>query len=365
MSKKKKKKGINANAKWGIAFLVEFAVFITMVVGYGVYWANNKMDNINYASDVDFGKIEVNEGAEESSKGYQTIALFGIDARSNTSMGEGNRTDSIIIASINNDTKEVKLASVYRDSLLQIRDGSNMTTKINAAYAFGGPELALSTLNANLDLHIDEFVTVNFLALTNAIDELGGITIHVESNELPVLNASIEEQIGITGIYSDGVFTTGDILLNGTQATAYARIRSTDQGDITRTERQRDVIAKMVAKAKSSDLATIEGIIDEVFPNIYTSIDNKEMINLAKSIFDYEMGDTIGFPLAYAPVSHEVKGSILVPANLEANVIALHEFLYEDVPYTPSQTVKDISAQIENETGVYEQDIELNIFKPE
>lgn len=361
----KKKKKMNSTAKWAIALLVEIAVLITMVAGYFFYWANDKMSTINYAQDVDFENVEVNEGAEESHKGYKVIALFGIDARSNTSMGEGNRTDTIMIASINNDTKEVKLCSIYRDSLFQIRDGSSVTSKVNAAYAFGGPELALSTLNANLDLDIDEFVTVNFLALTNAIDQLGGITINVESNELPVLNAAIEEQIGVTGIYSDGVWETGEILLNGTQATAYARIRSTDQGDITRTERQRDVIGKMVAKAKKSNFSTIENIIDEVFPNVYTSIDKKEMMSLAKSLFDYEMGDTAGFPFAYAPVSHETKGAILVPANLEANVVALHEFLFPDVEYVPSQTVKDISAQIENETGVYEQDIEINIFKPE
>lgn len=363
MSKSKKKK-MSATAKWGIALLVELAVLITMVAGYFVYWTNSKLDGIKHV-ELELEDMDFNDGANEAQKGFKTIALFGIDARSNTSMAEGNRTDSIMIASINNETKEVKIVSVYRDTLLQVRDGSNITTKVNAAYSYGGPELALKTLNANLDLEISEFVTVNFLALTMAIDDLGGIVIGVEENELPVLNSSIQEQIGVTGIYSDGVFTTGDLLLNGTQATAYARIRSTDRGDITRTERQREVISKMIGKAKKSDFATIEDIIDDVFPNVYTSLDKKELISLAKGIFDYELGDTSGFPFEFAPVNHDSKGAILVPANLEANVSALHEFLFGTKGYVPTQTVKDISSQIQNETGVSEREIEIEIFKPE
>ncbi|MDE6024702.1 MAG: LCP family protein [Lachnospiraceae bacterium] len=362
MSKRKKK--MSTTAKWAIAFLVELAVLITMVVGYFVYWTNSKLGNIQHV-EIQVENVDINEGANEAQKGYTTIALFGIDARSNTSMAEGNRTDAIMIASINNDTKEVKIVSVYRDTLLEIRDGSSITSKVNAAYSYGGPELALKTLNANLDLEITEFVTVNFLALTKAVDDLGGIVINVKSSELPVLNSSIQEQIGVTGIYSDGVFTTGDLLLNGTQATAYARIRSTDRGDITRTERQREVIAKMVAKAKKSDLSTIEDIIDDVFPNVYTSLERKEIISLASSLFSYSMGDTAGFPFVYVPISTDAKGAVLVPANLEANVSALHEFLFDTKDYDPSQTVKNISRQIENETGVAEQEINVEIFNPQ
>lgn len=362
MSKGKKK--MSATAKWGIALLVEVAVLITMVAGYFVYWTNSKIGAIQHVN-IDIANVDINEGANEAQRGFTTIALFGIDARSNTSMAEGNRTDSIMIASINNDTKEVKIVSVYRDSLLQIRDGSTLTTKVNAAYAYGGPELALKTINANLDLEVTDFVTVNFLALTMAIDDLGGIVVNVKENELPVLNSAIQEQIGVTGIASDGVFSTGDLLLDGTQATAYARIRSTDQGDITRTERQRTVIAKMVAKAKKSDFATVERIIDDVFPNVYTSLDKEELIKLAKSIFDYKMGDTAGFPFEYTPVSHETKGSILVPANLSANVSALHLFLFGTENYTPSSNVQQISNQIANETGVGEKEINIEAFKPE
>lgn len=358
---KKNKKGLSSNAKWGIALLVEVIVIALMSVGYFFFWMDSKYDKIrveNFKPE----ELAINEGANEAQKGYKTIALFGIDARSVDSMGEGNRSDTIMIASINNETKEVKLVSVYRDSLLEIADGSGLTTKVNAAYSYGGPELAIKTLNANLDLEITEFVTVNFLALSQAIDDLGGINIDVEEAELPMLNVCISEQISVTGVYSDGVFTTGNLLLNGTQATAYARIRSTDQGDITRTERQRDVVSKMIAKAKSSDMSTINKVIDDVFPNIYTSITKDEMLSLAKSLFSYELGETAGFPFAYMPVEDPVKGSVLVPADLSANVSALHEFLFNSTDYEPTQTVENISSGIQAETGVGRQEITINTF---
>lgn len=356
MSKKKKK---NPNLKWGIALIVEIFILAFMIVGYAAFWANEKLNAIQY-NEIEEESILKNDGANDDQKGYKTIALFGIDSRSNDSMKEGNRSDTIMIASINQETHEVKIVSVYRDTILEIADGSGITTKVNAAYAYGGPELAINTLNTNLDLEITDFVTVNFLALSKTIDSLGGVVIHVEDNELQALNACITEQINVTGIYSEGVFTTGDVLLNGTQATAYARIRNTDQGDITRTERQRDVLGKMLSKAKTADMDTLENIIDEVFPNVCTSISKDEILSLAKALLEYEMGPSVGFPLAQIPYDHPSKGSILVPADLNTNVSVLHEFLFGTQNYMPTQTVQNISAKIQTETGIWAEDIDLN-----
>ena len=350
---KNNKKGLSANAKWGIALVVVYA--------YAVFYINDKIDEIQVV-EIKEENLQINEGSNEAQKGYTTIALFGIDARSNTNMGEGNRSDSIIIASINNDTKEVRLVSIYRDTLLSIADGQGITAKINAAYSYGGPELAIATLNECLDLQITDFVTVNFMALTKAIDDLGGITVNVKESELPVLNASITEQIEVTNIYSDGVWQTGDLLLNGTQATAYARIRSTDQGDITRTQRQRYVISQMIAKAKQSDLSTINSIIDDVFPNVLTSMNKDEIMDLAKNLMSYDLGETMGFPIAMADYTTEAKGACLAPADLVTNVSKLHEFLFDTSDYVPTQKVQEISAALTNETGVgYNgQELEIN-----
>ncbi|MBQ9609730.1 MAG: LCP family protein [Lachnospiraceae bacterium] len=357
MSKNNKKNKSESVLKWVLALLVEIMILALLIIGYWIYYRDSKIEKIKKI-EIDEEDLAINEGInEEVQQKYKTIVLFGIDARDVTNLGEGNRSDSIMIVNINNDTKEVKIVSVYRDTFLEVESDSPVTAKANAAYAYGGPQLAIKTLNANLDLQITDFVTVNFLGLTKAIDDLGGITVHVEENELPVLNMAIAEQISVTGIYSDGVFTTGDLLLNGTQATAYARIRSTDQGDITRTERQRDVLTKVFQKAKSSDLATINDIIDDVFPEIATSLTEDEIKELANAIFDYQIVDTVGFPFAYTPITHETKGAVLVPANLTANVSALHGYLFNETGYVPTVNVQNISAVISGETGVAEQPI--------
>ena len=349
---------MSANAKWGIALFIEIVVLVVMTISYVFYWIGSKYDNVQVL-EIKKEELAINEGANEAQKGYTNIALFGVDAR-DTSLGAGNRSDAIMIVSINNDTKEVRIVSIYRDTLLEIEDGSGITAKVNAAYAYGGPELAVKTLNANLDLEITEFVTVNWKALTLAIDELGGVMIYVEENELSTLNMCITEQLYTVGGYSDGVFETGYLRLNGTQATAYARIRSTDMGDITRTERQREVLSAMMTELLKSDMKTINSMIDTVFPYIYTSITKDEMYDYVKSIFSYEMTDTAGFPFTYGLPTHETKGSLVVAADLESNVAALHYFLYGTENYEPTQKVKSISESIQYEVGVSRQEIDYS-----
>lgn len=348
-SRNKNKSKISPNAKWGIALVCEIIIIVIMGVFYGKGYIDKKYEMID-VNDLNPEELDINEGANEDMKGYTTIALFGIDAR-DSSLGAGSRSDSIMVVSINNDTKEVKIVSVYRDTILEVQKKDPMTTKVNAAYAYGGPELAIKTLNANLDLNITEYVTINWEGLTRAIDALGGVDVHVEENELGTLNQALAEQIATNGIYSEGVFETGDLTLNGAQATAYARIRSTGQGDITRTERQREVLASMIARAKSSDLATINNVIDEIFPYVSTSITKDEMIGLAKNLMSYELGETMGFPVRYQFYDTKAKGSCIAPQDLTENVQALHRFLFETEDYTPTQNVQRINTELTNETG--------------
>ncbi len=350
-SRFKKKNGLSSNAKWAIALLVELIMIV--VLGFFIMktYVHSKYQKIQ-VNDLQEEQLEINEGANEEMDNYTNIALFGIDAR-DASLGKGSRSDAIIICSINNETKKIKLVSVYRDTLLEVSktDGSTVTTKINAAYAYGGPELALQTLNKNLDLNISEYVTVNWEGLTRAIDALGGVEVNVEENELDTLNGVLAEQIQVNGINSDGVYETGLVTLNGAQATAYARIRSTDQGDITRTERQREVISSMLAKAKQSDLATLNTIIDEIFPYIGTSITEEQMYTFIKGITSYELGDSCGFPIRFQFYSTEAKGSCIAPEDLQENVKTMQEFLFDSSNYTPTTAVQNISSQIVSETG--------------
>jgi LCP family protein required for cell wall assembly len=348
--KRGKKSRISPNAKWGIALVCELIILVVMGTLYAKSWITEKYEKIE-VNDLNPEELDINEGANEDMQGYTTIALFGIDAR-DSSLGAGSRSDSIMIVSINNDTKEIKIVSVYRDTILEIQKDNPSTNKVNGAYALGGPEMAIKTLNANLDLNITEYVTVNWEGLTRAIDALGGVDVHVEQNELSTLNRALAEQISVNGIFSEGVFETGDLTLNGAQATAYARIRSTDQGDITRTERQREVLASMIDRAKHSDMATINNVIDEIFPYVSTSITEDEMMDLAKSLMSYDLGETMGFPVRYTFYDGgSAKGSCIAPQNLTENVQAMHRFLFETEDYTPTANVQRISDELTNETG--------------
>lgn len=355
MSKKQRK---SVNKKLGLVLLCEFLGLILLVVGYGWYYVNHMLGQMQ-TDTYDKEDIVVSEAVTDTmKKGYTTIALFGVDARGSTNMTQAGaaRGDAVIIASINNDTKEVKLVSVYRDAFLEIAQAGAGTQKYTHSYFLGGPVCAIETLNKNLDLNITDYVTVDFKALTNAIDALGGITIDVKPAEVTEINNNMVEQMQVTGIQSEPVYSAGEQTLNGTQAVAYARIRKVGNNDFERTQRQRAVIGAMVAKAKQSDLTTLNAMINQIFPQVATNMTNGQLISLAASVFEYELGENTGFPLSFQTPTLGSKGSVVVPANLVSNVKYLHEFLYpEDTDYSPSSEVQRISDAITNETGVYDE----------
>ena len=241
------------------------AVFFCLILAGAIYLAA-KLSKLN-KDNLDSSDIVVNDDAQME-EGYTNVALFGIDSRSGE-LEKGTRTDCLIVASLNNETKEVKMISVYRDTVLDIEN--NYLQKCNAAYAFGGPTQAINMLNKNLDLDIQEYATVDFAAISNAIDMLGGLEIEIKPEEVKPLNKFVKETARVAGKKAQTISGPGVQLLDGVQATTYARIRSTAGGDFTRTERQRLVIEKIVEKAQKSDLATINNIIDELFPTIKTS----------------------------------------------------------------------------------------------
>lgn len=353
----------STNKRLGIILLIEVLVFIGLIGGYVWYYFNH-MTELMQVDETPKEEIDVSDAVTETMEvTYTTIALFGLDTRENADLTKSGvaHSDAVILVSINNDTKEIKMASVYRDCFMEIASNTPTTQKFTHAYLLGGPTCSVETLNRNLDLNITDYVAVDFKALTNAIDALGGITINVKGNEINNLNKNIEEQVRVTGIYSEGVWSTGEQTLNGTQATAYARIRKVGNGDFERTQRQRAVIAAMVDKAKESDLSTLNNVISEVFPQVATNLTKTQILDLAKDLLQYELGDNTGFPASHKEPMLGDKGSVVVAADLLSNVQFLHEFLYpEDKQYTPSEEVKRISAAITNETGVYDEFTEEN-----
>ncbi len=332
---------------------VEFVLLL--ILGVGV-WGLDKLDKIQDLG-VDAADIEMNdmdEATEKVLKGYTNIALFGIDTRTIGELGAGNRSDTIMIASINNSTKEVRLVSVYRDTYLNRADDSY--GKCNAAYKTGGPAQAMAMLNTNLDLNIKYYVSIDFIALIKTIELLGGIDVDVQENEWEWVNNYMYETTEITEQYLDhySPFLEGPGLqtLDGLQATAYCRIRATAGDDYRRTERQRTVLTLIAEKAKKASLGTINNIIDDVFPLIATNIPKTEMLGMAASLMSYEMGETSGFPTMRESV--KLNGAdIVAPADLEANVTELHRFLFDEQDYYPSPNVVKFGKKIISDTGVY------------
>lgn len=313
----------------------------------GVAYAASKLNKLD-TEEIPAEDIVVNKQAEEAGEGYTNVALFGIDSRSGE-LEIGTRSDCIIVASLNNKTKEIRMISVYRDTILDIKDGQ--LQKCNAAYSFGGPTQAINMLNKNLDLDIQDYATVDFAAIANAIDLLGGIEIDLKPEEIAPLNKFVKETARVAGKKAHTVSEAGLQQLDGVQATTYARIRSTAGGDFTRTERQRLVIEKIAEKAQQSDLATINKIIDELFPTIKTSFTATEILSYAKDFMKYKIGDSSGFPFDKTTATISGLGSIVIPVDLESNVQELHKFLYDKEGYDPSAEVKNISSAIVARVG--------------
>ena len=361
MSDKTRKK---KNRVWGIILAVEIVAAIVIGFLFVKAYINNTYNKMQYN---ELKNTHINEDLDEETvkkmTGYTNIALFGIDTRDSGMVDDGVRSDSIIICSINNDTQEVKLVSLYRDTYLELCNDSQSYEKAAHAYAYGGAQGAVNMLNKNLDLNITDYVAVNFTALTEAIDALGGIDVEIKESELYKLNQCIDEQMGVNGIYSDYVYDTGVVHLNGVQATAYSRIRSTDEGDITRTWRQRTVISKMIEAAKSAGISKLLDCINVVVDDVASSFTEKEIIDMAKSCFDYKLSTTTGFPFTIAsPMMDGV--SYIVACDLATNATALHRFLFDDNNYTPSVTVQNISDNVVNESG-YGNTLDLSTFHVE
>lgn len=339
---KKKNRGLKV---FGIIVLV-LIIILVGIIGFTYFFVTSKLNKIQKV-DIDVSQLDISKEAEQNLSGYRNIALFAIDSRSNEDYGRGNRSDGIIIASINNSTKEVKLASVYRDTYVQI-EGHGLD-KITHAYSYGEAPLAISTLNTNLDLNIKEFVTVNFDAVAEAINELGGVTITVDSQEVNYINQYIKETSKVTGISTNQLSAPGTLTLDGVQAVAYARIRYTEGGDYKRAERMRTVVEATFDKLKTKSLTEINSFVDNILPKIYTNISTNDMIAMIPDLTKYKVSDSIGWP-------YETRGITMnawygIPVTLESNVTRLHQELFGEQDYTPSETVKNISNQIVTKTG--------------
>lgn len=360
--RRKGKRGAARKRRRMLIFGLEAVVLVLLV---GVLYFVSKLDKMQ-GSDLakasgsedqeGLGDIEIEDNPNLSSEtvekleGYTNIALFGVDSRTGI-LGRGCRSDTMIIASINNQTKEVKLCSVFRDTYLNLSNGNYR--KANEAYAAGGPEQAIRMLNLNLDLDITQYVAVDFTAIANAVDALGGIEMEVNEAEVGHLNNYTVETSEVVGRTTTKLPGPGTYNLDGIQAVSYCRIRYTKGDDFKRTERQRNVIEKIVEKAKAADVATLDKIINDIFPQVATNMKVADILSMASNLLSYNIVGSDGFPFDRTTGTFGSKGSCVVAADLTSNVEQLHSFLFgSEEGYTVSDKVKEISAKITSETGV-------------
>ena len=341
-SKTKKKHG---KLKLFGKIVLTLVIILAILVGTMFWYLNNKLGKMQKI-DLNEEDLGISQKAKENLSGYRNIAIFGVDSRSDD-YGIGNRSDCIIIASINNSTGDIKLISVYRDTYVKI-DGHGLD-KITHAYSYGEAPLAISTLNKNLDLNIKEFVTVNFDSVAKAVDQLGGVTLNITAEETKYINGYIDETSKVTGKSSNHITQAGTYNVDGVQAVSYSRIRYTAGGDYKRTERMRTVIEAMFNKLKTKSVAQINSFADNILPSVYTNITTGDIISMIPSMSKYKVGESIGWP-------YQTKGITMdrwygIPVTLESNVTQLHKDAFGEDNYTPSETVKSVSNSIIKKTG--------------
>ena len=344
----RKKKKMNKGLK---IFLIILLVLVIFILGLGVAgytFVNGKIGKMQKES-IDTTAVGINEETKQELKGYRNIALLGIDSRADD-YGLGNRSDCMMIASINQETNEIKLISVYRDTYVYVMEnGTKRLDKITHAYSYGGAQNTLKSLNEAMDLNITEFVTVNFDAVIAAVDSLGGVYIDIDESEIKYVNDYIDATSESSGVKSSHITHSGRQKLDGVQAVSYTRVRYTAGGDYKRTERMRTVVEAMLSKAKTLNVGQLNSFADTILPKIRTNISTSEIWGLIPKLASFKVTESIGWP-------YDTKGITLdrwygVPVTLQSNVERLHKEAFEQEDYEASDTVKEMSAAIVKKTG--------------
>lgn len=308
-------------------------VFAALFAGIGIYSYSllNKIKSTELPKDN--SSLGIKEEAvqqiekEDPKKDVVNIALFGLDRRSKD---EASRSDSIIVASIDYNHNKIKLSSIMRDTYVNV-PGHGMT-KITHAYAYGGPELAIKTLNENFNLNIKDYVTVDFFSLEKIIDTLGGVTIDVRKEELPYINSYMKEVTNIEKEKITPVTSSGSINLNGLQAVAYSRIRYIGN-DFERTERQRKVLTQILIKVQEAGITKYPSLVSTLLPYVETSINKGEIISLGAGILSSGMKtiDQERFPADGNWKDLMINHVYYLGTDLKLTTDQLHKFIYEDI----------------------------------
>lgn len=345
--RRKKRKQIFKNTATMFIILILIGACL---LGGGILLVKNILNNVTHIP-IDQTQIGIDPVVDQELAGYRNIAILGIDARDMNDASDA-RSDCVIVASLNKETNEIKMFSVYRDTMFYLGENNGLD-KMAHAYFYGGAQQALWTLNKNMDLNIHEVVVVNWKAVADTVDALGGVEVDVEQSAIGELNKYIPETARNVGGEATKVTEPGLQTLNGVQAVTYARIRKdAATGDYRRNERMKIVVQAMFDKAKEIDVRAIRKISKDIMPQIMTNMTSNDMMKLLIKMPKYEMNDsTTGFP--YEVGSWTGRAWYGPPKNLSSNVTKLHEQFFDQQGYTPTQEVQDISDMIIYRTGIY------------
>lgn len=325
--------------------LLVIEVIILLALGAAAY-AMSKLDKLEYQT-LNEDDLEIYQDTGD----YTNIALFGLDSREGELDG-GVRSDAMMVASINNKTGNVKVVSIFRDTLTQQSDGTY--EKANSAYSYGGPQEAVALLNRNFDLDIKKYMSVDFNALADVIDLLGGIELELTDEEVFWTNGYATETAKVVGRTTTELTQAGKQTLDGIQAVSYTRIRYTEGDDFKRSERQRLVLQQVVEKAKKASLPTLNKIIDQVLPQVSTNLSASDFMGIAANAVKYQLGEMKGFPFDVTTSENVIglEGSYVVAIGFADNVKQMHAFLFDKNTYQPSEKVQSIDSDIIYLTGI-------------
>lgn len=302
-----------------IILLAITAFLIVFIKGYLLGGLNrNKITKDANSLGIDSSMVN-----KSSDTKIVNIALFGVDSRKDTFTG---LSDAIMVATIDKKSGYVKLTSIARDSQVAI-DGHGNANKINAAYSYGGPELAIKTLNQNFGLDIKDYVTINISGLAKAIDVAGGVDIEINEAEKNMANGIMDELTP----KEKKIAKSGMVHLNGTQATAYCRIRKIDT-DLVRISRQKKVLEILFNKAKTLSPTKMAETIHTMMPMVETSLKDTQIIDLASILTNKNVQlVNMKFPNSKSNYkSGEANGWNIV-FDLKVAKQQINDFIYNDV----------------------------------
>lgn len=329
MKPEKDKKKMSKKTKIIITISIILALLVGSVV-FGYFYVRSKIYSNSDISDI------TTEDSFEEVPGITNILLIGTDARD---LNERARSDSIIIATIDNNTKKLKLSSIMRDTFVDIPGYGEQ--KINAALALGGPELLIKTIKENFNFTLDKYVMVNFWGFEDIIDGIGGIEVDVKDYEIPEINKYIGE---VRDVKSPPLTTPGLQHLDGQQALAYARIRKVGNGSYERTERQRRVLDIVAEKMMDVSVVKYPGLLYDLLPSVKTNIEPLTLLNYAYTVSKF---GELKFEQLQIPATELSQGGLyrnkgwVLLTDKEQNGKILNDFIYNDKPYSSENIDKD------------------------